>query len=213
MRYCSGDGDDEASPWRIGTTLAWSHAHLKLATTDGVTDAELTKYALSVSLDRRLGDRWAIGVALGGVPEGALTTTKGAYLIVPGPVFALAGSYRPLDEGRRRPFVLLTGSLSGWAGSTQIVHGGADTSLLAFDVRFGVAAGKTFANRLTLYAVGRVFGGPIFWSEGGRNVVGTDAWHVQLGAGLVLRLRRFDLLLEGIPLGEQALAAGMGLSL
>jgi hypothetical protein len=59
----------------------------------------------------------------------------------------------------------------------------------------------------------RAFGGPVFWRYQGVAVTGTDTHHYQLGAGLALGLgERVGLFAEGIPLGEQALSAGVSVS-
>jgi hypothetical protein len=173
----------------------------------------VTKETASVAFERRLRSRWTVGVALGGVVDGTLVTHGQSFALSPGPLFAVTGSYRPLDEGRIAPFVLITGSVAASVGSTVAESDGTSSSLTAVDFRLGVLAGKTIANMLTLYAVGRVFGGPILWSVDGRSVLGSDAYHVQLGAGLVLRLKRFDLVFEGVPLGEQSIVGGLGMAL
>lgn len=76
-------------------------------------------------------------------------------------------------------------------------------------MRVGLVAGYTVFDRLTPYAVARVFGGPVFWRGG----VGTDAYHLQLGLGLVVGLPGgFDLAAEVVPLGEQRAVASVGVS-
>jgi hypothetical protein len=73
----------------------------------------------------------------------------------------------------------------------------------------GAAVGATFFDALTPYAVVRAFGGPIFWHYQGSAHIGTDAYHVQLGAGLFWRIaRKVDVFVEGVPLGERALLGG-----
>jgi hypothetical protein len=52
----------------------------------------------------------------------------------------------------------------------------------------------------------------VFWSGGGKSATGTDADHYQLGAGVSVRIGRFDLVVEGVPLGELGLVAGAGLA-
>jgi hypothetical protein len=88
----------------------------------------------------------------------------------------------------------------------------AGQSLTAFDARLGVAAGKTIAHAVTPYLVARAFGGPILWNNSAASVVGTDVYHYQLGAGMVVRVGRFDVLLEGVPLGEKAIVGGGGMA-
>jgi hypothetical protein len=78
---------------------------------------------------------------------------------------------------------------------------------VAVDFRAAVSAGWTLWERFTPYAVGRVFGGPVFYG----GAIGTDAYHVQLGAGFVVGLPLgLDLNFEIVPLGEQRLSGGIG---
>jgi len=108
------------------------------------------------------------------------------------------------------PFVLLTGSAAASVAWTTPPGGGPSSTLSAFDLRLGVVAGKTIAHAVTPYLLARAFGGPVFWSQAGRSVTGTDANHYQLGAGLSVRVGRVDLVVEGVPLGELGLVAGVG---
>jgi hypothetical protein len=72
-----------------------------------------TKQAVTVSLGRRLGDRWNVGVALGSTLAGTLQTPISSYSLSPGPLLTFTGSFRTLDEGKIAPFVLLTASRMG----------------------------------------------------------------------------------------------------
>ncbi|MBX7099878.1 MAG: hypothetical protein K1X89_19335, partial [Myxococcaceae bacterium] len=75
--------------------------------------------------------------------------------------------------------------------------------------RVSVLAGYTLFERLTLYAAGRVFGGPAFF----RAASGGDASHYQVGGGALVRLPgAVDLSVEVMPLGEQRLVAALGFS-
>ena len=108
-----------------------------------------------------------------------------------------------LEQGTYSPFLQLSGSVA-----LSAMQGPAD-HYVAIDFRAGLAAGWTFFERLTPYAVVRAFGGPVFYGP----ALGTDAYHVQLGAGLVLGLPLgLDLSVEVIPLGEQRVTAGLGVS-
>jgi hypothetical protein len=171
-----------------------------------------TKQALTVSLGRSLGDRWNVGVALGSTLVGTLQTPAGTYNLSPGPLLTLSGSFRALDEGKVAPFLLLTASLGGAVDWTTPAQSGGDgrQSFWAFDGRVGVAAGKTFADVITPYLLARAFGLPILWRYQGESTVGNDKYHYQLGAGAVLRLNRFTLSVEGVPLGEKAIVSSAG---
>jgi hypothetical protein len=83
----------------------------------------------------------------------------------------------------------------------------------AVDFRATVAAGKTFFDRLTLYASARLFGGPVFWAVEGDDLVGSDVHHYALGAGArVVLPGSLDLFIEGMAVGEQSVSAGVGWS-
>ena len=162
-----------------------------------------------MSLERRLGDRWTVGGAVGSTLVGSLQPPGASFDSVAG---AARDAVRVIPRARRggvAPFVLFTASLGGaLAWTTPAGGGGGDTrTFWAFDGRLGVAAGKTIADVVTPYVLARAFGLPILW---GTSTVGTDAYHYQLGAGLVVRLGAFDLELEGVPLGEKAIVGGAG---
>ena len=155
-----------------------------------------------------MGDRWTLGGLVGVTTTGTLWAYGQTLSLLPGPLATFAASFRALDEGRIAPFLLLTGSLGASVARTSP----GSQLMTAFDGRLGVAAGKTIAHVVTPYLVARAFGLPILWNNGVASVVGTDVYHYQLGAGVVARIGRFDLLVEGVPLGEKALVAGGGLA-
>jgi hypothetical protein len=168
---------------------------------------------VTVSLERRLADRWNVGVALGSTLAGTVQPPVSTYDLSPGPLLTFTGSYRLLDEGTVAPFVLLTASLGGAVAWTTPAGGaatGGREAFWAFDGRVGVAAGKTIAHVITPYLLARAFGLPILWHEQGASTVGTDAYHYQLGVGVVARIGSADVEVEGVPLGEKAVVGGIG---
>jgi hypothetical protein len=197
----------------VGVSTGWVSTHLELTTAGVTQEASFTKTAVTASLERRFGDRWTFGASAGSTLAGTLQPPVSTYDVSPGPLLTFTGSFRALDEGRVAPFVLLTASLGGglsWTTPSSGAASGGRQSLWAFDGRLGVAAGKTIADRFTPYALARAFGLPVLWSQQGQSTVGTDAYHYQLGAGLVVRGGAFDLELEGVPLGEKAIVVGVG---
>ena len=157
------------------------------------------------SVGKRVGDRFNLELAGGLILDGELA---GSDIGVGGAV-SLIGAGLILAETSSRPFVLASLTVSG----SRTSAGG--ESLTAIDVRLGVVVGKTFWDRLTPYLGVRAFGGPVFWTMAGEDVTGQDKYHVSAGAGLTLRLPRpaLELFVEGMPLGEQSLTAGVGLAL
>lgn len=210
LRYCSGDDTDPV--WRAGVSGAWSGTHLIFSSGGSSFDTYFEKYAVTAGLDRRLGDRWTLGGAVGTTVTGALVVRGSVSSVSPGPLAAVTASFRPLDEGELTPFLLLTGSAAASLSWTTPRAGGTASALSALDARLGLVAGKTIAHVVTPYVLARVFGGPVFGSLGGNAVTGTDASHYQLGAGVSVRLGRVDLVAEAVPLGELEIVAGAGLA-
>lgn len=107
----------------------------------------------------------------------------------------------------------MVGLSGGVGGNTTVGRDGIEENMLALDVRASVLAGKTFFQAFTPYLVARAFGGPVFWKYRGEDQVGGDQYHFQLGAGAIVSLpERFDVFVEGIPLGERAGVVGLGYS-
>lgn len=204
---CSlAEHEEEARPkWRVGADYAFTSTGLHFGS--GLRVDEIRNSSL-VSVDyaplRRLTLEAGVGPFLGG----SITTPAVRYSLAPGLVSVLGGSYRILDADGAVPFVLLTAQLSYITSSAP-----QDVGYNAFDLRLGAAVGTTFWHALTPYIVGRAFGGPVYWRYQGTAIVGTDDHHWQVGAGLSLRLgKQVDLFAEGVPLGEQGVTAGAGVS-
>jgi hypothetical protein len=179
---------------------------LKLSTGGHTDDGDLTKHAATFSLDRRVGRRWTVGGLLGATISGSLKAYGQSFDLSPGPLVTAAASFRALDEGPIAPFVLFTGSLGASLAWTRP----GSEAMASFDGRVGVAAGKTIADVVTPYLLARAFGLPVLWRNQGASVTGTDAYHYQLGAGVVVRIGAYDVLVEGVPLGERAIVGGAG---
>jgi hypothetical protein len=148
-----------------------------------------------------------IQASAGVAGTGTLATPDGTYDFSPGAIGAVGVSYRFLTG---RPFLVLSGLLSASSAQTELRdHAASAARYTALDIRAGLAFGATFFDALSPYAVVRTFGGPIFWHYRGQSVLGTDRYHVQLGAGVAYRIAgRVDAFVEGIPLGERAFSGG-----
>jgi hypothetical protein len=157
-----------------------------------------TGAGLDYSVSESLTLSVSAGVAFGGKLAGATLNAS----VGPSPSLAVAVGKRLVAPDGWRPFVLLGGSVSGRGGAST------EGSFVGLDARVSLVAGYTLWSRLSLYATGRVFGGPVFWRGG----TGGDTSHYQLGGGLSLALPAgFDLQTEVIPLGEQRLSGAVGL--
>jgi hypothetical protein len=202
--------EEETRPrWRAGaaglyTSTVIDFGNFRSAETRGSVIA-----SLAYQPTRRLTFQLAAGSTVGG----HIDTPAGVYDFSPGPTVALGASYR-LIQGTR-PFVILTANLSfsdaetHLSGTDAASNSPGNVRYDAADLRAGVLVGTTLWRLVSPYAVVRAFGGPVYWSLQGEDVVGTDAHHYQVGAGLTLVVvHRLDLFVEGIPLGERSLAAG-----
>jgi hypothetical protein len=202
------DGDDEAeAPYvrRIGASYAWFRSDLVW----GDARTPITRHGVVASIELPLGARDTLSVGLGADLAGSMKLDSRRFSLGPGWVGSASFSHRIVDGAGALPFVLLSGALS--ASGTTTREDGVDAPrghLLSIDVKGGVTIGKTFGDVVSPYVAFRAFGGPVFWSELADRT-GTDAYHVQPAAGLVLALgRRLALFGEVAPVAERAIAAG-----
>ena len=214
LSACSlSEHDEETRPrWHAGASGIYTSTTIRFS--DALRGDE-TRSAVVASLAYHPTARLAYQIAAGGSFGGRLVTPAGNQEFSPGVTAAVGASWRVVDQSR--PFVVLTGNLSFSATNTKLTDTngavGNPVGYQAFDLRVGVLVGTTLARIFSPYAVGRVFGGPIYWKYQGASVTGTDAHHYQVGAGLTLVVaRRLNLFAEGIPLGERSLATGVALA-
>jgi hypothetical protein len=184
--------------------------------------ADLTRSTIFGGVEIPLSRFVSLQVGAGGVAGGALDHGAAHDSMGPGYAGFVGAAWRVFSPRASQPwpFVQLSATLSATHLITQT--NGVDTdgtrvpveapSYNAFDLRAAAIFGRTFADVLTPYAVGRVFGGPAYWHYDGAAVTGTDLHKFQVGAGLSLALfdRKLDLFAEGVPLGEAGFAAGLG---
>jgi hypothetical protein len=204
---CSLEEHEEAArpKWRLGADYSLTSTGLHF---DSGLHVDEVRNTSQVTLDYRPVRRVTLEVGAGAFLGGSITVSSVRYVMAPGFASVVGGSWRVVDADGAIPFVLLTSQLSYGSSSTA---GGVSYS--AFDLRVGAAAGTTLWQVLALYAVGRAFGGPVYWRYQGASIVGTDDHHWQVGAGLSLLLaRKVDVFAEGVPIGELGVTAGAGLS-
>ncbi|MEP7120620.1 MAG: hypothetical protein ABJE95_06915 [Byssovorax sp.] len=215
MIHCSGDGSATAGPatrFRVGASYGASGADLLF---NGSTAAAMVRTAVSASFDYQLNPTTTLSFGAGAGIGGSLTVGGIRYGIRPGWLATASYARRLVDGEGSLPFVILGLSFGGSGASTAVELDGRDESapLYAFDFRAGLTVGKTFLDVLSPYAAARLFGGPVIWELGGKTALGTDQNHYQLAIGLVTALpRRFDVFVEGAPLGERAVTVGGGYS-
>jgi hypothetical protein len=195
----------ERPKWSVGLSGVYTSTSLHFS---GDTHADETRAATMLSVSYaplpKLSFQAGIGAAIGG----KLTLPDGVYDFSTGPTAAIGASWRVVD---RRPFVVLTSQISFTGAQTR--RGDITAAYDAFDLRLGAVVGTTLWNVVSPYALARVFGGPAYWAYDGASVTGTDTHHFQLGAGLaVLLWKHADLFVEGVPLGERAVAGGVSVA-
>ena len=203
----------KAKAKRMRASVVIGHAASTLIF-DGKTRVDINRRAILATLERRLSEKWTLQAAAGGIVTGTLNDNGDRYVFGPGWSAGVTASYRALDGRGRSPFLLLAGTLAFAGARTQAeVPNAPNVSYVAGDLRLGVVLGKTFFQALSPYAVGRVFGGPIWWQLQGKNILGTDAYKFQIGAGLAVAMPfGLDAFVEAVPLGEKAVSTGVGYS-
>ena len=138
--------------------------------------------------------------------------------MMPGPVAVVSAAYRLLDGAGAKPFLLLGGALSFGSTITKNERTMEQARLTALDARFIVTCGKLFLKTIAPYATARAFGGPVSWTRtldqqaASNRMVGSDKYHVQLGAGAFVATGLVDAFFEIIPLGARAATVGMAMS-
>jgi hypothetical protein len=194
--------------WTLGAALGLSSSTLTLSNDE---EATLRRRSATLALERRIGDRWAVQIGAGASLGGDISVGADRYELDVGWLASIGGSYRVLDGDGLLPFFLT--SLSLGVGSAQARDGDEAAALTAIDARVAATVGKMFWDFLGPYAVARVFGGPVLWERGGEDVTGSDRYHVQLGAGLLLaRPGVVSAFFELVPLGEQTVTTGLAAS-
>ena len=122
------------------------------------------------------------------------------------------GDWRLLARGPgTKPFVILTSNLSFSTAKTEPTAPRPPRTVATppSTCDWACWSGRQSPRVLSPYAVGRVFGGPVYWAYQGEDVTGTDTHHYQLGAGLtVVAFGRVNVFAEGVPIGERSFAAG-----
>ncbi|MSQ84970.1 MAG: hypothetical protein EXR77_19200 [Myxococcales bacterium] len=155
-------------------------------------------------LGRTVGP-WQVRAVAGGQWGGTFETGGTRFSLNPGWVAGVSVGRNLLVQQGLRPYVGGSAALAVASSTGTDGH-----RLTASDMRVGCDVGWLLANRLYLQAVGRLFGGPVFWHNVGTTEVGGDRWHVQLGAGAGVHLGAgLAVFAEAVPLGETGASAGL----
>jgi hypothetical protein len=169
-------------------------------------DVDLDERTIVVTGEYRLAPRVGLQLGVGAILDGNARVGQTNHDVGAGFALTVAGSWLIAPEGEALPFVLAGISLGGSTAPAG------PENITAVDARLSIVVGKTFAEAFTPYVVGRVFGGPVFWSIGDEGVVGGDSHHYAVGFGASLRTGAFDLFAEWLPAGERSVNLGVGWS-
>jgi hypothetical protein len=206
---CGGDDDGAHAHETVArVAVAYSYARTVLLFSGNVR-ADFSRHAVVVSGEAPIGARGVAQLGAGGIADGSLDTGE-AHAMGPGWLFFGAYAYRLVDARGSWPFLL--GSVTAGASAARTVSPrGESAHFTAYDVRGGLTVGKTWGPA-TPYLAGRLFGGPVLWTQRGQSLTGTDKFHYQPAVGVVLSLAPIDFSVEWAFAGEQALTAGAGIA-
>lgn len=197
---------DEPEPplWSVALVHGLTSTDLTFSNDE---EAALRRRAVTASLERRLGERWAIQASAGASLGGDVSVAEERYDFDPGWLASLGGTFRILEGAGLEPFLLA--GLTAAVSSTQASRHEEQAMFTAVDVRGSITVGKLFWGGIAPYALTRVFGGPVFWQRGGEEITGSDDYHFQLGAGLLATASgRVSAFAEIVPLGERSATFG-----
>ena len=211
---CNGDDHDEyveaPAPRLFHASASYSVFGSDLSV--DAKDAFMERRAVTAGLSYRFGEKITGQIGAGATLGGRFVFADTRFSLDPGWIVSAGATYRLLGGAGTDWFVLMGGAVAASGGVTRDAADRAE-DMYAIDLRLTAIAGRTFFDVLSPYLVGRAFGGPILWRYDGRERLGTDKYHFQIGAGLLVTLpAHFDVFAEAVPLGERAAVAGAGYS-
>lgn len=210
---CTGEhGADaaEAPKFRVAASTTWSATRLSFGGDDSF-DADSRRRAVAASFEWRALDDLTVTAGAGAAIDGRLVVRGVRSDLGAGPLGTVGVAYRFLAGEGWVPFILGGATFAASTASTHTRFEDGrreDARLTALDFRGSVTVGEVFGDAFVPYVVARGFGGPIFWTRGDADVVGTDKFKYQFGGGLLATARYFDAYFELVPLGERAAVFG-----
>ena len=196
--------------WQVAAAYGVSSTDLDFSNDE---EAAVRRRSVTVSMERRFGERWAVQAGGGLSLGGDVTVSGDRYDLEPGWLVTAGGSFRVLDGQEWLPFLLLSAA-STVSSATAVGPRAEEASFTAIDaLRVSLTVGKVFADAFAPYLVARAFAGPVFWERNGEDVTGTDQNYYQLGGGLLVTAGgRVSAYAEVIPLGELSASVGASVS-
>ncbi|MEM9692776.1 MAG: hypothetical protein AAGA56_09545 [Myxococcota bacterium] len=188
----------------MSASATWAGTRLSFG--DG-SDVDLRRQAVTVSLEYRATEELTLTAGVGAAIDGDITPDGAGtrYELDPGVLGVVGAAYRILQGEGWEPFLLVSGAASTVTGPSRLVRGNPADGITSsrytgLDLRAGLTVGEVFLDHIAPYATVRGFGGPIFW----RGLTGSDKFHYQVGAGLLVTTGVIDSGIELIPFGERS---------
>ena len=213
LAACSlSEHDEETRPkWHLADAASFTSTGIRF---DDGSRFDQERFNFVTTLDAMPVPKLALQIGAGPAFPGAMHRNGERHETSSGVVMLLGGSYRFVDSSGARPYVL--GTL-GFTFLEMQTRGSAPSNAHAlydaFDFRMGAVVGWTISDWFSPYLLARAFGGPVNWTHDGQKVTGTDVNHYQLGVGISAPLGKIaDIFLEAVPLGEQGMSGGFGVS-
>ena len=176
------------------------------------TEVDLEQASVSAIVGYQVSTKTGLVASVGAILGGTVDHTSSED-VGKGILGSVTATYLPFFETETRPFILGSFTL-GHSRTTAVSDDGMRHDWTAFDGRFGLMVGKTFAERYVPFITARGFAGPVSWTLGGNEVSGSDVYHYTVGVGGSFRIPgKLDLFAEVLPVGEKSASFGMSLPL
>ena len=212
LAACSlSEHDEEVRPkWHLADSASFTSTGIRF--NDG-SRFDQERFNFVTTLDAMAVPKLALQIGAGPAFPASMSGEGEKFETNSGVVMVLGASYRFVDSSGARPYVLGTLGFTFLSMQTRSLSSNARALYDAFDLRMGTLVGWTIGNWLSPYLLARAFGGPVNWIHDGQKVTGTDVNHYQLGGGVSIPVGRIaDVFVEGVPLGEQGISGGFGVS-
>ena len=199
---CNSDFAAELE-WFAGVSYGTFQTELDFAGDASLEESTITTYL------GKIVDSYTFSAALGLIAGGTLSYRGSNFRVGQG--WLVLGSVARTWNYREIPQLFISGSLSAGLSQTSTRSLNLEKrSLTAIDLRLGILAGTTVWEKVTLYGLARVFGGPVFWTGSEESLVGGDKHHYQLGCGSRLQVGdQFSFLIEASLFGERSFSSGI----
>ncbi|ACY16710.1 hypothetical protein [Haliangium ochraceum] len=177
-------------------------------------EPEISEQSAVAAAGYRWGGGWSVRGAAGAILGGSLEHGERSHDIGLGWLVSASVSRNFSFAERWFASASFTTGVSRTSTQEQDALMAETVSLTATDLRLGGLVGVTLGERVSPYALARVFAAPVFWTLDGEDIAGSDQYHYQLGFGTSVRLPwELDLLLDVSLLGERSLSLGLSTEL